>query len=57
MVQDIARNIMNSLVTVNFDEASDENIDGVYLYASDLLKLGVIWIGFHDAIREGDGDR
>ena len=57
MVQDIAHKIMKSLVTVNFDETNDENIDGVYLYAYDLLKLGVIWIGFHDAIREGDRDR
>ena len=57
MVQDIAHKIMKSWVTVNFDKASDENIDGVYLYVSDLLKLGVIWIDFHDAIRKGDGDR
>ena len=21
------------------------------------LTLGMIWMGFHDAIREGDGDR
>lgn len=31
--------------------------DGVYLYATDLLYLGLIWHGYYDAIREGDGDR
>ena len=27
------------------------------LYTTDLLSLGLMWHGFHDAIREGDGDR
>lgn len=31
--------------------------DGIYLYACDLLMLGMIWMGFHDATREGDGER
>lgn len=31
--------------------------DGVFTYASEVLSLGLIWHGFHDAIREGDGDR
>ena len=31
--------------------------DSVYLYAADVLSLGLIWHGYHDAIREGDGDR
>ena len=26
------------------------------LYTTDLLSLGLMWHGFHDAIREGDGD-
>ena len=38
---------MKSLMKINFAEASDEKIDGVYLYASDVLTLGLIWIGFH----------
>lgn len=32
-------------------------VDGVHLYAREVLSLGLIWHGFHDAIREGDGDR
>lgn len=31
--------------------------DGVYMYAKELLTLGLLWHSFHDAIREGDGER
>ena len=31
--------------------------DGVLLYATEVLDLGLLYIGFHDAIREGDGER
>ena len=31
--------------------------DEVFLYASEVLSLGLIWHGFHDAIKEGDGER
>ena len=31
--------------------------DGVHLYAVELLTLGLLWHGFHDAIKEGDGER
>ena len=31
--------------------------DGVVSYTSELLTLGRIWHGFHDATKEGDGDR
>ena len=31
--------------------------DSVYLYATDFMSVGLIWHGFHDAIKEGDGDR
>lgn len=29
----------------------------VHIYAFKVLSLGLLWHGFHDAIREGDGDR
>ena len=35
----------------------ETNDDGVYLYATGFLSVGLIWYGFHDAIKEGDGDR
>ncbi len=31
--------------------------DGVYVYAVELLTFTLFWHGFHDAIKEGDGDR
>ena len=31
--------------------------DKIYLYATEVLTLGLIWENFHDATREGDGDR
>ena len=31
--------------------------DTVFLYATEVLALGLIWENFHDAIKEGDGDR
>lgn len=31
-------------------------LDGVHAYALDFLSLGLLWVGYHDAIKEGDGD-
>ena len=31
--------------------------DGVQMYAEELLSLGLLWHGFHNATREGDGER
>ena len=31
--------------------------DGVHRYGIELLSLSLIWHGFHDSIREGDGER
>ena len=39
------------------DFTGTQTNDGVYLYATDLLSIGLIWHGFYDAIREGDGER
>ena len=37
--------------------AASGNDDGVYVYATEMLTLGLIWHGFHDSNKEGDGDR
>ena len=29
----------------------------MFLYACDFLTIGMIWMGFHETIREGDGER
>lgn len=31
--------------------------DEVLLYATEVLSLGLLWHGFHDAVKEADGDR
>ena len=31
--------------------------DRIYVYATELLSLSLLWHGFHDAIKEADGDR
>ena len=31
--------------------------DGVHAYALDFLSLGLLWLAFHDASKEGDGNR
>ena len=39
-------------------DASDSNADLVHLYAKEFLALALLlWFGFHDAIKEGDGKR
>lgn len=32
-------------------------VDGVHVYATEVLTLGLLWNGFTDAIKEGDGDK
>ena len=66
-VEDLARmiivNFMRLPKTDNSNTSQDlletnttTNVDGVYVYATDLLSLGLAWHGFHNAIREGDGN-
>ena len=45
----------NCAVVYFFESSTEE--DGVFLYACDFLTIGMIWMGFHEAIREGDGER
>ncbi len=37
--------------------ASTTGDDTIHLYATELLSLGLLWHGFHDAVKESDGDR
>ena len=38
----------------NDDEST---VDGIHLYATELLTVAMVWHGFHDASKEGDGER
>ena len=57
---DLATAIVNKYIRLpRPDDKSVLNTcdDGVLLYATEVLSLGLLWYGFHDAIQEGDGDR
>lgn len=51
-VAELARHVL-----VNFVQLSSNGSCMVYIYATELLSLGLLWHGFHDAIKEGDSDR
>lgn len=38
-------------------EAIADSVDGVNLYATEILSQGLLWHAFHDAVRESDGER
>lgn len=38
-------------------QSSNTSNDGVCLYAREVLSIGLIWHEFHDAVKEGDGER
>ena len=60
-VFDLAESIVDKYVrlpkTSTTTQSADQCQDGVYVYATELLSLGLLWHGFHDAIKEGDRER
>ena len=58
-VTDLAKMIVVNYVRLpRIDDQDTEKCDdGVYLYAIELLSLGLLRHAFDDAIREGDGER
>ena len=55
-VKDMAREII--IKFVQFDPNVKISIgDKMHLYSLQVLTLGLVWHGFNDAIKEGDGDR
>ena len=55
-VDDLARKMVDTFVSLP-DFSSASSCNSVYNYALDVINLVLIHEGFHDAIREGDGDR
>jgi len=55
----IAKQIVERWVKINLvaDRLNKPKRGTGYSYAMDLLSLGLLWHGFHDAVREGDGDQ
>ena len=56
-VSALANSIVASYVMLDRSSPRHACSDEVFVYACDVLSLGLLWMGFHDAIREGDGDR
>ena len=54
--EDMAKEIIIRYVYFNPD-VKVNTTDKVFLYCLQVLTLGLIWHGFNDALKEGDGDR
>jgi len=54
----VADFVVQNYVRIGLPESSDAISDNsVYNYTLDLMGVGMMWLGFHDAIREGDEER
>ena len=53
----VAKLVVSLYTDVSPDHAPTHSSDQVQDYAREILTLGLLWYGFKDAIREGDGDR
>jgi len=58
----IAESIVNKFVDISIPTSGDPSSgtsvgNSVYAYASDFLTMALLWHGFHDAIRMGDGNQ
>ena len=58
-IRDLAVAIVDTYVSLpRTDDGIPEACpDGVQLYASEVLSLGLLWFGYHDATREGDSEK
>ncbi len=54
----VAKSVAKSIVNTHLLLPASTTVDdGVTTYARELLTLGLIWLQFYDAVKEGDGDR
>ena len=56
MLQEVSHKIANKFVRILCTE-QEVITDKKYLYACELITLGLLWYGYRDATREGDGER
>ena len=59
IVSAVTKKVISKFVSIILPSknAPSETKDMVYNYATDLLTLSLIWHGYHDAIKERDGNR
>ena len=53
----LAKAIVDTFVDIDITEKNLQSKDGIYEYAREMLTLLLVWENFHDAVKEGDGDR
>lgn len=58
-VTDLAKVIVDKFVKLpdSSNTATSDCTDGVLAYATEVISLGLLWHGFHDAVKEADGER
>ena len=59
-VDSLARSIMDRYVCITVPSppaVQAHAVDKVYSYATELLTQGLLWVNFHDSVKEGDGVR
>jgi L1 cell adhesion molecule like protein len=54
-VTTLAKNIVEKYVRLGFGSLPSD--DQVHIYACEVVTLGLIWLNYYDAIKEGDGER
>ena len=59
LVSELAKAIVDKYVSIPnmTDKKVPDSTDTVYLYATEVITLGLLWHGFHDAIKQGDGGK
>ena len=56
-VQEISERIVDEYVRLLSVPTGNDKSDAVLTYSSEIMTLCLLWEDFHDATREGDGDR
>ena len=60
-VNAVAKLITSSFCTVSAIERSSgvpaTQADGIQAYSKEVITLGLLWLGYHDAVKAGDGNR
>ena len=59
LASELAKAIVDKYVSIPnmTDKKAPDSTDTVYLHATEVITLGLLWHGFHDAIKEGDKER
>jgi L1 cell adhesion molecule like protein len=56
-LEEVSAAVVESYVHLRPSTSSHSNTNCVYNYACEFLTLGLLWLIYYDAIKEGDGLR